>query len=109
MGPMVYGCTFWPIAKRDHFKHKYGFTDSKVLSEAQREQMFEDIRKIEYTELGYFTAVLHADYLSNLMLAEPKSGGKNLNKISHDAAIDLINQVKSMGINVKLVILDTVG
>lgn len=109
MGPMVYGCTFWPIAKRDHFKHKYGFTDSKVLSEAQREQMFEDIRKIEYTELGYFTAVLHADYLSNLMLAEPKSGGKNLNKISHDAAIDLINQVKSMGINVKRVILDTVG
>lgn len=43
------------------------------------------------------------------MLAEPKSGGKNLNNISHDTAIDLINKVKSLGIKVKRVILDTVG
>lgn len=43
------------------------------------------------------------------MLAESKSGGKNLNAISHDSATDLINQVISLGVNVKKVILDTVG
>jgi hypothetical protein len=48
-----------------------------------------------------------ADYLSNKMLATKQ--GKNLNQISHDSAIDLINKVKSLGINVKRVILDTVG
>lgn len=50
-----------------------------------------------------------ADYLSNKMLAENSNGGKNLNNISHDTAIDLINQVKALGINVKRAILDTVG
>lgn len=49
------------------------------------------------------------DYLSNTMLAEHRSGGKNLNTISHDTAIDLINKVKALGVNVKKVILDTVG
>ena len=106
---MVYGCCFWPISKRDEFKKEYGFTDSKQLNEAQRDSMFEEIKKCEYTRLGYFVSVLHADYLSNLMLAENKSGGKNLNNISHDTAIDLINKVKALGVNVKKVILDTVG
>lgn len=64
---------------------------------------------MEYTRLGYFTTVLSAEYLSNTMLAEYRRGGKNLNAISHDTAIDLINKVKALGINVKRVILDTVG
>lgn len=34
------------------------------------------------------------EYLSNTMLAEFKNGGKNLNAISHDSAIELIIQVK---------------
>jgi hypothetical protein len=59
--------------------------------------------------LGYFTTVLSAEYLSNTMLAEYRRGGKNLNAISHDTAIDLINKVKALGVNVKKVILDTVG
>ena len=71
--------------------------------------MFEEIKAIEHTQLGYFTAVLHADYLSNLMLAEMGSGGKNLNTISHDTAIELINKVKATGVRVRKVILDTVG
>jgi len=71
--------------------------------------MFEQIKECEYDRLGFFTSILHADYLSNTMLAEKKSGGKNLNTISHDTAIDLINKVKSMGVNVRRVVLDTVG
>ena len=64
---------------------------------------------MEFTELGYFTTVLHADYLSNTMLAENHNGGKNLNTISHDTAIDLINKIKATGVRVTRVILDTVG
>jgi ribonuclease H2 subunit A len=64
---------------------------------------------MEFSELGFFTTVLHAEYLSNTMLAEFNNGGKNLNNISHDTAIDLINQVKATGVRVKRVILDTVG
>lgn len=71
--------------------------------------MFDEIRAIEFTELGYFVSVLDAEYLSNTMLAEFNNGGKNLNRISHDTAIDLINKVKATGVRVKRVILDTVG
>lgn len=109
LGPMVYGCCFWPLSRSDYFKKLYGFTDSKQLTESQREEMFDQIKSHEFEDLGYFTTILHADYLSNKMLAEMKSGGKNLNTISHDTAIDLINKVRSYGINVKRVVLDTVG
>ena len=71
--------------------------------------MFDEIKKMEFTELGYFTAVLGPDYLSATMLAEFGNGGKNLNNISHDTAISLINKVKAAGLKVKKVILDTVG
>jgi hypothetical protein len=43
------------------------------------------------------------------MLADFSKGGKNLNNISHDTAIDLINKVKETGVRVTKVILDTVG
>ena len=79
------------------------------MTEEERDSLFIEIKKMEYTELGFFTAVLQADYLSNTMLAEFGNGGKNLNNISHDTAIQLINQVKATGVKVKKVILDTVG
>ena len=63
----------------------------------------------EFTELGFFTTVLDANYLSNTMMAEERRGWKTLNQISHDTAIDLINKVKRCGINLKKVIIDTVG
>ena len=118
---MVYGCAFWPINEGKKMREKYlfngkafhqvlsSFLDSKQVKEEDRERMFEIMNKNEFTELGFFTSVLHAEYLSNTMKAENGRGGKNLNKISHDTAIDLINKVKSCGVNLKRVILDTVG
>ncbi|TNV76956.1 hypothetical protein FGO68_gene1944 [Halteria grandinella] len=109
LGPMVYGCCFWPLSVRDEMKKTYGFTDSKQLSEADRDRLFADINSINHSQLGYFVSILHSEYLSNTMLAEFDNGGKNLNKISHDTAIELINRVKDAGIIVRKVILDTVG
>jgi hypothetical protein len=45
--------------------------------------MFDKINEIQYKQLGYFTRVLMADYLSNKMLAESHKEGSNLNQISH--------------------------
>lgn len=80
-----------------------------MLKEEQREAMFAKIKENEFKKLGFFTDVLMADYLSNSMLAEHKRGGKNLNTLSYDSAIGLINKVRALGINVTKVILDTVG
>lgn len=45
---MVYGAAFWP-ARDEQFsadmKSKYGFADSKQLTEAQREKIFERIKE----------------------------------------------------------------
>lgn len=48
--------------------------------------------------------------LSQTMLADNDKGGRNLNKISHDTAIDLILKVRdTLGFKLKRVYLDTVG
>ena len=83
--------------------------DSKQLSEAQRSAIFKKINETHYNEIGYFVTSLSAEYLSNTMLADNDKGGKNLNKISHDTAIDLIKKVMALGFKVKRIILDTVG
>jgi len=33
LGPMVYGCCFWPTSSTNQMKSNYGFTDSKQLTE----------------------------------------------------------------------------
>lgn len=67
------------------------------------------INETRYKDIGYFVSVLSAEYLSNSMLADWDKGGKNLNKVSHDTAIDLIKLIRSIGFKVKRVYLDTVG
>ena len=112
LGPMVYGCAFWPANPDDHafkMKKKYGFADSKQLTEDKREKIFKLMNETLYKDLGYFTTVLSAEYLSNTMLADWDKGGFNLNQISHQTAIDLIKKVINLGFTVKRVILDTVG
>lgn len=112
LGPMVYGCAFWPARDDGHskdMKKRYGFADSKQLTEPQREKIFGLINETKFKDIGYFVSVLSAQYLSNTMLADWDKGGKNLNKISHDTAIDLIKKVISIGFKVKRVFLDTVG
>ena len=43
IGPMVYGIAAWPVAKREELS-QLGFTDSKKLTEAERDALFEKIK-----------------------------------------------------------------
>jgi ribonuclease H2 subunit A len=112
LGPMVYGAAFWPardLAFSKDMKKRYGFEDSKKLTEKQREAIFKLINETRYKDIGYFVSVLSAEFLSNSMLADWDKGGRNLNKLSHDTAIDLIKKIRGVGFTVKRVYLDTVG
>ena len=48
------------------------------------------MNETKFDDIGFFAASLSAEYLSNTMLGDWDKGGKNLNKISHDTAIELI-------------------
>ena len=68
------------------------------------------MQQTQFKDIGFFATVLSAEYLSNTMLAEDNYGGKNLNKISHDSAINLILKIRDqLGFKVKRIYLDTVG
>lgn len=43
LGPMVYGCAFWPAQPENYSKEmkaKFKFADSKQLTEQQRDKIF---------------------------------------------------------------------
>ena len=41
LGPLVYGCFWWPVGYADEMKKKYGLKDSKQTTEQERELIFE--------------------------------------------------------------------
>jgi len=106
LGPMVYGCTFWPVKVGDDMRKRFGFADSKQLSEEQRDKMFEDIKELEHCELGFAVDVLMPEDLSALMLAELHLGGQNLNVLSYNSAFGLIKKVLVAGFKVTRIICD---
>lgn len=105
LGPMVYGVCFWPLKLKQRLA-KVGFNDSKKLDAGQRDNLFEKIKKMDKTAMGYYVDVLDPEFLSNKMLMKSKY---SLNKVSFDSAIGLIEKVLKSGINVVHCYLDTVG
>lgn len=45
LGPMVYACCFWKKENEEIIKKNLKFADSKTLTEAKREQIFELMKK----------------------------------------------------------------
>ena len=43
LGPLVYGCSFWPVTVGEAMREKFGFIDSKKTTEEQRDTMFKQI------------------------------------------------------------------
>jgi len=103
LGPMVYGACVCPVSKKEELG-EMGFADSKTLSEAARDRLFDVIQKSDF--IAYMTTALPPDYLSNMMLKKNKY---SLNAISHDAAIAMIRKCLDQGIYLQEVYLDTVG
>ncbi|KAL4158391.1 hypothetical protein PRNP1_004167 [Phytophthora ramorum] len=102
MGPMVYGAAYWPVAENDSMC-ALGFDDSKALSADSRAQLFEKMRTTE--GLGWIVRLISAAEISDKMQRQTS----NLNEMSRDAAIQLINEVQKKGAVVKKVFVDTVG
>eukprot|EP01100_Stratorugosa_tubuloviscum_P005330 TRINITY_DN2395_c0_g3_i1.p1 TRINITY_DN2395_c0_g3~~TRINITY_DN2395_c0_g3_i1.p1 ORF type:complete len:260 (-),score=82.89 TRINITY_DN2395_c0_g3_i1:8-787(-) len=103
LGPMVYSICYFKVSQQNQFK-KFGFADSKTLTEAERESLF---TKIKENNIGFEVDVITPEFLSFKMLQISKF---NLNSISHESAAGLIEKlVKQKKINLSHVYVDTVG
>lgn len=105
-GSMIYAALWWPVSYKEELG-ALGFNDSKKLSEDDREELFELLELLKDKLVFYAYDELTPEYISNKMLAE--RGQLNLNLISHNSAIRLIQQAIAQGFNIKHAYLDTVG
>jgi ribonuclease HII len=102
LGPMTYAAAFW--AKSQDANVPQGFNDSKQLTADSRESFYERIMTTK--EMGFVLRILHASEISRNML---RKNPYNLNAMSHDAAIQMIQAVLDAGIKIHNCYVDTVG
>lgn len=103
LGPMVYGCLYCGLSYQETLS-SLNFADSKTLKEEKREELFEILKSDD--SIGWAVDVLDPRELSAKMLKKNKI---NLNEISHNSAIGLVNRVLNMGVLLTEVYVDTVG
>uniref|UniRef100_A0A1A7YQD8 Ribonuclease n=2 Tax=Iconisemion striatum TaxID=60296 RepID=A0A1A7YQD8_9TELE len=104
LGPMVYGICFCPVSKKEELK-ALKVADSKTLTEAERETLFQKLEEAK-SYIGWALQILSPNVISTSMLQRTKY---NLNALSHDTAIGLIQFALDSGVEVKEVYVDTVG
>lgn len=106
LGPMVYGIAYCPVERSTDLK-ELGVDDSKVLKESEREELFGKLLGKSVSDyVGWAIHILSPRYISQSMYKRYKY---NLNTISHDTAIGLINKALAAGVRVSEVYVDTVG
>ncbi|KRX64920.1 Ribonuclease H2 subunit A [Trichinella sp. T9] len=106
LGPMVYACG---VCVTDNLEQLSTLKakDSKTLTEDERSTIFKNMQSEKNSHLfAYTMKLLSPVYISKSMLGRSKY---NLNEISHDTAMELIQIVCDAGVVVDKVILDTVG
>ncbi|KEH44300.1 putative ribonuclease H [Medicago truncatula] len=103
LGPMVYGCLYCPRSYQKTLS-TLSFADSKTLKEEKREELFEILKAND--SIGWAVDVIDPKELSSKMLKKNKI---NLNEISHDSAMGLVDRVLKMGVLLTEVYIDTVG
>ncbi|XP_038640719.1 ribonuclease H2 subunit A [Scyliorhinus canicula] len=104
LGPMVYGICYCLLSKQQQLV-ELKVADSKTLTEKEREKLFAKIDEAN-DFIGWALQVLSPNLISNTMQQRTKY---NLNALSHDAAIGLIQYALDSGVQVKEVYVDTVG
>jgi ribonuclease H2 subunit A len=103
LGPMVYGSAWCPLSRADDLA-KLGFADSKQLTADQRTSLLTALKACDY--IGWIADIISPETLSAKMTRRYKY---NLNAISHDSAIGMIQNALDQGVNLSHVYLDTVG
>ena len=71
--------------------------------------MFEEIKSMDKSELGWDVNVGYPEHISNVQLAEMHAGGQNLNTLSYELAFTMLVKVLKKGFKVKRIICDAVG
>jgi len=103
LGDMVYACAYCPLDIHQQIRER-GFDDSKKLTPKERENLFKRICFSK--DVGFIAMPLSPQSLSNCQLRKNKY---NLNTISHNTAISLIQQALDRGVPLQQVFVDTVG
>uniref|UniRef100_UPI00358FCEC8 ribonuclease H2 subunit A n=1 Tax=Myxine glutinosa TaxID=7769 RepID=UPI00358FCEC8 len=103
LGPMVYAACFCPLTCKENLE-ELKVADSKALSEKQRDEIFQRLHTTPF--IGYLVQALSPNYISNCMQRRHKY---NLNALSHDTAIGLIQRALDGGVQLAEVYVDTVG
>lgn len=103
LGPMVYAAAYCPKSQMQAL-HALGADDSKQLKKEERTTLRAKILGAGFVRT--VETVLSAEMLSNMMLRRQKY---NLNLISHDTALDLVQSALDAGANITEVYVDTVG
>lgn len=110
LGPMVYGICYCTQEYQDTVLiPKYGFDDSKKLTDEVRRDLFAKIYRGEIIGVGYATTCITPSDISSGMLRFPPSKNYNLNEQAHDVTMGLIQGVIDSGVNLDHVYVDTVG
>ncbi|KJE92154.1 ribonuclease H2 [Capsaspora owczarzaki ATCC 30864] len=104
LGPMVYGISYCPLSDDPRLR-QMGFDDSKKLDEPTRRRLFDDINKAN-DFMGFSVCVISPQDISSSMLRRAKY---NLNALSHDTAMSLVQRALDDGVNIAKVFVDTVG
>ncbi|XP_072704570.1 ribonuclease H2 subunit A isoform X3 [Ciconia boyciana] len=95
LGPMVYGLCYCPVEKLEELE-ALGVADSKTLSEPERERRF-GLLEAAGDVVGWALHVLPPDHISACMQQRAKY---NLNELSQDTAVGLIQFALDSGVQV---------
>lgn len=104
LGPMVYA-GFYCNESHEKLLKEMKIDDSKKITDKDRERMFIQLNNSKLP-FGWRVHILMPQDISAKMLQKQKY---NLNEISHDTAISIIQHVISRGCNLKKIFVDTVG